>query len=368
MSEVSVSIVDGIEEAPADGGTYARRDQQWIDIEGAANLQVRRGTAAEVAAITPLEGEPVWATDTKALSVGDGATAGGVPVGNYPLAGYDAEVDYVAPSYFANAGAVWVSDNLQLDSLTYPEGMSGGVNPHVVGNDRGAGAVDFTTARTVATQVASGQYAFCGPGTNTASGTSSIAVQSGSASGTASVAVGGTASATNAIAFGGTASADNAVSFRGTADQVGKVAFGLAPGIDTTLGRGQAVLCGLRWQTTSATPAAMRRYGTTTTGTAGYPITAETAVFGTVEVCGLKSSDGTVYCHYLRKFAIRNDGGATQLLGSVTTVGTDAESDAGLDVSVTANDTTDCLEVTVTGLASTTIRWMAVIRGVEMAL
>lgn len=70
----------GPPDAPSDGGTYARKDGEWIDIEGAANLQVRRGTAAEVAAITPLEGEPVWATDKKHLVVGDGSTVGGITV------------------------------------------------------------------------------------------------------------------------------------------------------------------------------------------------------------------------------------------------------------------------------------------------
>ena len=41
-------------------------------------LQVRRGTNAERIAITPLEGELVFTTDTKQLYVGDGATAGGI--------------------------------------------------------------------------------------------------------------------------------------------------------------------------------------------------------------------------------------------------------------------------------------------------
>jgi len=41
-------------------------------------LQVRRGTNAERLAITPLEGELVFTTDTKQLYVGDGATAGGI--------------------------------------------------------------------------------------------------------------------------------------------------------------------------------------------------------------------------------------------------------------------------------------------------
>jgi hypothetical protein len=85
MSEVTIGIVDGLEEAPADGGAYARRDRQWVDIEGAANLQVRRGTAAEVAGIVPIPGEPVWATDSRSLSVGDGVTSGGVFIGTAPV-------------------------------------------------------------------------------------------------------------------------------------------------------------------------------------------------------------------------------------------------------------------------------------------
>jgi hypothetical protein len=64
-------------EAPQDGIIYGRKDAEWVDMTAPANLQVRRGTAAEVAAITPLEGEPVWATDTKRLFIGDGVSGGG---------------------------------------------------------------------------------------------------------------------------------------------------------------------------------------------------------------------------------------------------------------------------------------------------
>jgi hypothetical protein len=74
-------------EAPQDGIIYGRKDAEWVDMTAPANLQVRRGTAAEVAAITPLEGEPVWATDTKQLVVGDGITAGGIQVGVQALQG-----------------------------------------------------------------------------------------------------------------------------------------------------------------------------------------------------------------------------------------------------------------------------------------
>jgi hypothetical protein len=44
-------------------------------------LQIRRGTAAELAAITPAAGEPVYTTDTQKVYIGDGSTAGGIEVG-----------------------------------------------------------------------------------------------------------------------------------------------------------------------------------------------------------------------------------------------------------------------------------------------
>jgi hypothetical protein len=68
------------DEAPSDGITYGRKDGAWVDLTAPANLQVRRGTDAEVGEITPLEGEPVWVTDEKHLVVGDGDTEGGIIV------------------------------------------------------------------------------------------------------------------------------------------------------------------------------------------------------------------------------------------------------------------------------------------------
>lgn len=44
-------------------------------------LRLRRGTNAERQLITPLEGEPIFTTDTKDLYIGDGSTAGGIKVG-----------------------------------------------------------------------------------------------------------------------------------------------------------------------------------------------------------------------------------------------------------------------------------------------
>lgn len=43
-------------------------------------LQFRRGTDAQRTAVTPAAGEPIWVTDTQALYVGDGSTAGGIAI------------------------------------------------------------------------------------------------------------------------------------------------------------------------------------------------------------------------------------------------------------------------------------------------
>ena len=44
-------------------------------------LRLRRGTNADRTTITPVQGEPIYTTDTKKLYVGDGTTAGGVEIG-----------------------------------------------------------------------------------------------------------------------------------------------------------------------------------------------------------------------------------------------------------------------------------------------
>lgn len=83
---INVNVVDGIEEAPADGVIYGRKDLAWVDMTGPANLQVNRGTTAEVSGYTPLDGEPVWDSTTKHLWVGDGSTQGGILVGKRTVA------------------------------------------------------------------------------------------------------------------------------------------------------------------------------------------------------------------------------------------------------------------------------------------
>lgn len=64
---------------------------------------------------------------------------------------------------------------------------------------------------------------------------------------------------------------------------------------------------------------------------------------------------------YTRKFLIVNDSGSTTIEGSVETIGTDIEAIvlAGCTLTITANNTDDCIKVEVAGLAAQNIRWTA---------
>lgn len=114
---INVNVVDGIEEAPSDGVIYGRKDLAWVDMTSPANLQVNRGTTAEVSGYTPLDGEPVWDSTTKHLWVGDGSTQGGVLVGkrtvaSTPFPGAPVSLNsntYSTPVFvpLAGSGSVW---------------------------------------------------------------------------------------------------------------------------------------------------------------------------------------------------------------------------------------------------------------------
>lgn len=52
-------------------------------------LRIRRGTDAERQTIVPLQGEPIYVTDTNKLYVGDGATQGGLLVGPQDQSNFD---------------------------------------------------------------------------------------------------------------------------------------------------------------------------------------------------------------------------------------------------------------------------------------
>jgi len=383
-SAASAENSELVEEAPEDGTIYGRKDADWVDITEPANLQVRRGTAAEVAAITPLEGEPVWETDSKILKIGDGSTNGGVLVS--PTKGTETTATYLGTENdidgFSNValGSIAIDGELELRGFDVGEGFL-----HVAGNNRGSGAIDLQLKRSAATQVASGELSnIIGGVSNTASGNRSVCIGglSNDASGGRSLILGGTNSTASGLESvtigsgtstdfrsiclgGGTSSSTRSLAIQGAiADKpfmISKQAGGIE-NFEASV-RGQSVEFGLRAFTNNGSPTEMAL-----NQSSKLTITSNTALFGTIEIAAIESTNATEAAHYIRKFAIQNLGGTTSLIGTVTTVATDYESDAGYEVSITADNTGNFLKVEVTGDSTKTLRWVACVRGIEIAI
>jgi hypothetical protein len=87
---------------------------------------------------------------------------------------------------------------------------------------------------------------------------------------------------------------------------------------------------------------------------------------GTINILGVNSA-GTVIARYLRQITISNIGGTTTLpAGAEITLGTDIA--AGTAIAITADDTNDALKIDVTGVAGSSIKWIAHIAGVQLSI
>jgi len=229
--------------------------------------------------------------------------------------------------------------------------------------------------------VATGDFSFAANYSSTASGTSSTAFGGSSCAGTGSITVGDitTAAGSQSIGVGYQcfATGHQSQAF-GYICSTGGGNYSMAHGINAGSGRyamyahsaGQFAANGdaqhvrfvARRKTTDATATTLMLDGSTTRLT----ITSGNILFADILISGIKS-DGSAAACYKRKVAIKNVAGTTALVGTVETIGTDIEDNAGTDVAITADNTNDALQINVTGIAAETWRWVAVVEGLEIA-
>ena len=305
---------------------------------------------------------------------------GGVTWGDVTTLAYLTEaLNTASPNNTTNVVALTVTGgSTDADLALRPKGTGALIlgpapdNTSTGGNKRGAFAVDLLLNRNNATQVASGASSFLGGGEQcevsgsrgasigglyaVASGVGSavIAGESGTASGQWSCVLPGWQS--SATGLFSQASGRNSASNRYLMRSHGMGDWGQ--------GTSAHVQLVASIKTTSATPADLLLDGGLD-GNQRVTIPAGKICSWFLRVTGIKS-DGSAVSQYWRKVRIKNASGTTSLVGSVETIGTDHEDDPATDISVTADDANDSLAVTVTGIASETWRWHAVIDGTDM--
>lgn len=87
----------------------------------------------------------------------------------------------------------------------------------------------------------------------------------------------------------------------------------------------------------------------------------------TARITGVKS-DGAKSFHTIRRGVIKRLSNTTSLVDSIQTIGTDiTEGASGYSVAITADDTNEALNITATGAAGESVRWVAVVEFLEIA-
>lgn len=103
-------------------------------------------------------------------------------------------------------------------------------------------------------------------------------------------------------------------------------------------------------------------------GSALVTIALDTIYAAMIRVVALGDSGSSA--EFTRKCLIHNNAGTTALVGSVQTIGTDIGSNGGVppvgwEVTITANNTNDTLQINVTGQTSVTINWVCSVELLE---
>jgi hypothetical protein len=265
------------------------------------------------------------------------------------------------------------------------------------GNKRGTYATDLQKSRSAATQVASGNYSsILGGDGNTASGTNSVVVGglSNYATGAQAAVVGGnggSASQNGAVVLGGAncvANANYAVSLGGNQNLANSFNSAVVSGTQGTArgivgnfvypasdapiissrGRQQLATLLLGRETTDATATILASDANSATTTNQVILPNNSAYYFRGEVIAGVTGAGNTKGWFIEGVIKRGANAAsTALVGTPTVTSLYADTGAATwAITATADTTNGGLAITVTGQASTTIRWVAQIRTTEM--
>jgi hypothetical protein len=294
------------------------------------------GEAAFTAESTP--GTNPTATGTDAVGIGDTAVAG------------DAAGDLGALAIGARSSAIGIN------AIAIGENVdSDGANSIAIGGN----ADDISSADATATNaIAIGNNANATATNTVAIGTNSTTTVSGAiaigqntgASGANCVAIGGNSSSTDSADCSAVDSV--AIGQHILADDIGEFIFG--SGEFATQSDAHTSLFVLRNSTTDATQTELFADGST--GDISVP--SDCAISFRINIVARQTDADDNSAGYLIEGVIDNNAGTTALVGSVT-VTTIGEDVAGWDVTATADDTNDGINVLVTGAAGDAVRWVA---------
>lgn len=327
----------GISDAPSNQIIYGRKDNNWVDITSPANLQIRRGLQSEINSIIPLSGEPVWATDTKILTIGNENDYAGDIIN---------AITYIKPfakrtdsTNIHDSGQYICLDNIVTNISTFQTylGMSGNV--------RGQGAVDLSLSRNNPNCVASGAYSFIGGGQNNLT-TGSYAFVGGGNNGQAT-------GSSSASLCDGKAFISN------------MLAIGAGKATSPSWGDGtycERFILSVAKKTTNATITTLNGSDNNYT----LLLSTNMAIFGTAQIVAIQETTGVGVAHFCRKFAAQRLNTSTTTSLDFSTVGTDYNPNSYAVTASTASN--GIYAIRVTGAADTTLRWVCSIDGIIISI
>ena len=337
----------------------------------ATKIRFRRGTAAQLASITPDLGEPCWVTDTNTLYIGNGTTPGGVPLAGLQLVG----TAYIGGKTTGNSRGVTSLDIQSNRSLNTQ--VASGSNASTFGMLNTASA-NYCTAIGYNNTASTSHYNTSIGASNTASGYYSTAIgYSNAASATRAVAIGALSSASGnySVAIGDncTASFDYAaaIGVNCTANAINATAIGFGANNNSNKhivtmgsrdrsggsGKNQVHVAQFTGSTTNTTPTEIFLGGASG---ARFVIPASRVCTVRFEFVAVQSDFSANVRSGVRTATFRRDASnSTSLVGTTQTIGTDQSVGDGNSyaIAITADDTNESFAVTVTGAAAVTIYW-----------